>query len=127
LKRLIGCALLLLLGACEVRDESERPAAETTVAAEDPNAIDCALNGAEKFERHCTVERAPEGDTLFLVVHHPDGGFRRFEVVKDGHGLAIADGADEARLTIEGKFLAATVANDRYLFPATIGAPGGGH
>jgi hypothetical protein len=125
LRRLIGCALLLLLGACEVRDESERPAAEATVAAEDPNAIACALDGADKFTRACTVERAPEGDTLFLVVHHPDGGFRRFEVLKDGHGLAIADGADEAKLAVEGEFLAATVAGDRYLFPATIGVPGG--
>lgn len=125
MKPAIGCALLLLLAACEVRDESERPAAEATVAAEDPNAIACALDGADKFERVCTVERAPEGGTLFLVVRHPDGGFRRFEVLKDGHGLAVADGADEAKLAVEGEFLTAVVAEDRYLFPATIGKSGG--
>jgi hypothetical protein len=122
--RLLGCGVLLLLAGCEIREENA-PAAEATVAADDPDGIACALAGSDTFERVCKVERAPEGDTLFLVVRHPDGGFRRFEVLKDGHGLAIADGADEATLAVQGEFLAATVASDRYLFPATIGKPGG--
>ena len=118
---------VLLLAGCEIRRErSEEPAAEATVAADDPNGIACALDGAARFQRACSFERAPEGDTLFLVVRHPDGGFRRFEVLKDGHGLAGADGADEAQLKIEGEFLEARVENDRYLFPATIGGSGGG-
>jgi hypothetical protein len=112
---------LLSLAACQVRDESEQPAAEASARpAEDPNAIACALDGAQRFERVCEVEKTDVDGTLFLTVRHPDGGFRRFEVLKDGHGIAAADGADDAKVAIEGEFLAATVENDRYLFPMTL-------
>lgn len=124
--RIFSAVLILtLLAGCEIRREDDQPAAQATLAADDPNAIACALRGSDEFRRQCSVERAREGETLFLVVHHPDGGFRRFEVLKDGRGLAVADGADEATLAIEGDLLAVTVADDRYRFPATIGGAGG--
>jgi hypothetical protein len=124
--RISSAALtLLLLTGCEIRREDDEPAAQATLAADDPDAIVCALHGSDEFRRQCKVERAPQGETLFLVVHHPDGGFRRFEVLEDGRGLAVADGADEATLAIEGDLLAVTVEDDRYRFPATIGGAGG--
>lgn len=125
MRLLLGCGLLLSLAACEIRRENEEPAAEATLSAEDPDAIVCALHGSDEFRRQCRVDRAPEGDTLYLVVRHPDGGFRRFEVLEDGRGLAAADGADEAQLAMEGGLLAVTVGDDRYRFPATIGGSGG--
>jgi hypothetical protein len=109
----------LLLAGCEIREESEQPAAEAK-PADDPNTIACALDGAQRFERVCEVEKSEIDGTLFLTVRHPDGGFRRFEVLEDGNGLASADGADDAKIAIEGEFLAAAIENDRYLFPMTL-------
>ena len=83
-------------------------------------AIACALGGAAEFKPVCAVERDRQGDTLFLVVHHPNGGFRRFEVLRDGRGLAVADGADEGQVQVASDALVAAVAGDRYRFPATI-------
>jgi len=58
------------------------------------------------------------GGTLFLIVRHPDGSFRRFEVLKDGHGLSVADGAEPAALSMAGNELEVAVGLDRYRFPA---------
>jgi hypothetical protein len=107
--------LLLLLAGCQVREEGERQA-----GAADDDAIECALDGAARFERVCAVERAELDGGRALTVRHPDGGFRRFNVLTDGHGLAAADGADEAKTTIEGDTLVVTVDNDRYRFPVTL-------
>lgn len=52
--------------------------------------IDCAVGGAE-FASACTIERGAGT----LIVHHPDGGFRRLSV--DGQGaVSAADGAEIA-------------------------------
>jgi len=56
---------------------------------------------------------------LYLVVRHPDGAFRRFKVLKDGRGVAVADGADQAETTLSGEVLEVQVGSDRYRFPAT--------
>ena len=58
--------------------------------------IECAVAGATAFERLCAVERTQAEGAPILVVRHPDGGFRRFEVISDGTGLATADGAEPA-------------------------------
>jgi hypothetical protein len=45
----------------------------------------------------CTVEReAGEGGAL-LILHHPDGGFRRLRL--QGNTISAADGADVAAVT----------------------------
>jgi hypothetical protein len=114
LRALLGCGLLLL-AACQVREEPERQAGSA-----DDDTIECALDGAAAFERACQVERAEVDGARVLTVRHPDGGFRRFDVLTDGRGLAVADGADEATLAVEGDVLAVTVDNDRYRFPMTL-------
>jgi hypothetical protein len=89
----------------------------------DPGSlIACALGGAAGFARDCAVERVREGNALVLVVRHPDGGFRRFEVLSDGHGLASADGAEPARVELRDDGIEVAVGADRYRFPATIAA-----
>jgi hypothetical protein len=117
-------AAVLALAACSSEKEAGAPAASAAPEtagelAESEERIDCALRGAGEFARECVVERASQGATLYLVVHHPDGAFRRFEVLKDGRGMAVADGAEEAQTRLSGKLLEVTVGKDRYRFPAT--------
>ncbi len=109
----ISSAALLLLAACS-------PGASGAPPPDPDSLIECALAGAAAFARDCAVERSREDGGLFLVVRHPDGGFRRFEVLTDGHGLAAADGAEPARIALHGEGIEVAVGADRYRFPATI-------
>jgi hypothetical protein len=115
--RTSSAALLLLVTACS--------SGASEVAPPDPDdLIECALAGAASFARDCAVERSEEEAGLILVVRHPDGGFRRFEVLTDGRGLASADGADRAQIAVHGtgvdSGIEVAVGADRYRFPATI-------
>lgn len=83
--------------------------------------VDCAVGAGAEWRRDCSIEQ--EGE--LLTFRHADGGFRRFNILKDGHGLAAADGAEKARLTIIGKGqVELGVGVDRYRIPATITAAG---
>jgi hypothetical protein len=114
--------LAISLAACSAEPDPADPQASSSAAsavAGGGERIDCALAGSDTFARDCVVERAPQDGVLYLVVHHPDGAFRRFKVLQDGRGLAVADGAEEARTTVSGTILEAAVGSDRYRFPAT--------
>jgi hypothetical protein len=112
---------LLLLFACQDDPEAEQQAAvaeRTEVAKASDNGIDCAVAGAEAFERACVVEPG-EGGTL--AIRHPDGGFRRLQIAKDGRGVVAADGAVQAQVqVIAENVIEVTIENDRYRLPATI-------
>lgn len=82
--------------------------------------IACTIAGSSDTASSCQVDRVRQDGRLFLVVRHPDGAFRRFEVLDDGRGLAVADGADEARLNLVGDVLHVAVGSDVYDFPATV-------
>ena len=101
-----------LAAACSSGDAS------VPEAVEGDEHIPCALGGADAFAKSCAVEQVKQDGTLYLVVRHPDGGFRRFEVLTDGRGVALADGADEAVLSLADGGLEVTVGKDRYRFPA---------
>ncbi|MCV0383538.1 MAG: hypothetical protein K5799_08755 [Erythrobacter sp.] len=97
------------LAAC-----SQSPDAEDEPAG---RKIDCALAGAAEFEKVCTLETAGgEGE---FVIHHPDGGFRRFSLGADGR-IAVTDGADELVNAGNGASggVAFAVGPDRYIVPA---------
>jgi hypothetical protein len=115
---------LAALAGCSSAEESEAAPVEADEVAEAPEGaelIECAIGGGQWFLRECTVEQAQLDGARILTVRHPDGGFRRFELVSDGRGLAVADGAVEAVTEIhEGNRLDVSVGNDRYRFPATI-------
>ena len=121
---LIACGVLL--AGCEVKKEDESdapPAAEkaATHAANGNELIECAIGGAQWFLRECEVEKSQDDDgAKVLVVHHPDGGFRRFTVMTDGSGLATTDGAVAADSAIVEDRLDVRVGDDRYRFPATV-------
>ena len=103
MKRL--AALLLLPAACGA------PAAPET-------RIECALAGAAAFERVCTLERASTGR---LILRGPDGGFRRLRRTTDGRGVAAADGAEPATVTIVGRdLIEVAIGSDRYRLPAQV-------
>jgi len=106
-------AALLLLAACS-QEATETPPVDPD------NLIECALAGAAAFARECEVEESRAEGAAVLVVRHPDGGFRRFEVTGDGTGLATADGAQPAQVTLREDGIEVAVGTDRYRFPATI-------
>lgn len=99
---------------------------ETDQIAVDPDSmIECALGDAAEFARECWVDETLQEGTLLLTVRHPDGGFRRFEVLQDGRGLAAADGADMAEVMLADGGIEVTLGPDRYRFPATIKSDAG--
>ena len=106
-------ALCLTLAACSSEPDSAAP------TAEDEERIPCAINGGE-LNPVCSVERAEKDGKLSLVVRHPDGGFRRFDVLTDGRGLAVADGAEEAQIRVLDSGIDVTVGADHYIFPAKV-------
>lgn len=105
---------MLALAAC-----SSEPDAASPVAAEGEERIPCAINGGD-LNPVCSVERVEKGSKLSLVVRHPDGGFRRFDVLTDGRGLAVADGAEEAQIRVLDSGIDVMVGADHYVFPAKV-------
>lgn len=108
----LACAVLLL-AACSRSDEP----APVAVALEH---IDCAVGGEPELKPACSVERVEKDGALTLVVHHPDGGYRRFAVAKGGAGVTTKDSATPPKVRLAGDRLDVTVGTDRYLFPATV-------
>ncbi|WP_017671301.1 hypothetical protein [Blastomonas sp. AAP53] len=124
--RLVGTLCLALLAAgCS---DPSSPAGPESVADGDDAKVSCALAGETEFTEQCEVERVQSGAARELVLRHPDGGFRRFEIVTDGRGLVAADGAEEAVITpLSDGRIQLSVGPDRYRIPATVkpGAGGG--
>ena len=119
-----GIAVLLLVSACSGEPDNEVLAeAEERAAANAPDdgRIECAVNGDSNFTRGCETERlSGEGGTT-LIIRHPDGGFRRFNVLTDGRGLEAADGAEKAKVEIvEAGKIRVSVGSDIYVLPAKV-------
>ncbi len=100
--------ILLLLAGCG------RPAGDPEP---EMRTIDCALSGSTAFAPQCRVEQVGN----VLVVHRPDGGFRRLRKVSDGRGVIAADGIEAAHVSwIADGRLEVALAQDRYRFPAAV-------
>jgi hypothetical protein len=109
----------VLLAACggegATVDEAERE------AAVEAGKIECALAGAADFKRVCTTETVASDSGRMLVVRHPNGGFRRFDILTDGRGLAPADGFDETGIKIlSNGMIEVKSGDDSYRLPADI-------
>lgn len=122
-------AMTVMLTACENRpDNAVLADAEQRAAdrAGDDGKIECAIDGGSAFTRDCFTERLSGEGGVTMIIRHPDGGFRRFNVLTDGHGLEAADGFDKARISIveDGKILV-SVGPDKYLLPAQIKSAAG--
>lgn len=107
----------VMLAGCSGNASSE---ADSLTGGEE-NRIACALGDETEFTEQCDAERVQNGDRRELVMRHPDGGFRRFEIVSDGRGLVSADGSEEAVVTpLSDGRIQLSVGGDRYRLPATV-------
>jgi hypothetical protein len=90
----------------------------------DDGMVACAVAGATQFTRTCQIERNQEARGLVLTIRHPDGGFRRLLVTKDGRGVVAADGSEPAVVTpINPKEIEVVLAGNRYRLGATVKTP----
>jgi hypothetical protein len=118
LRLLVAVLIAMPLAMTGCRKASDDPVVQ---ARENAPEIPCALAGATNFNRDCTAERTISPDGMAIVLHHPDGGFRRLLVATDGRGVVTADGADQALVTVvDGSTIEVTVGEDRYRLPATV-------
>ena len=116
---------LLLASLAGCGGDSPASMEQTEKGASDQAARDgkiaCALAGSDTFERTCTTEQIAGQDSKMLVIGHPDGGFRRFNILTDGRGLAPADGFDETRIRVLGaNRIELSSGDDKYRLPAQI-------
>ena len=89
----------------------------------DDNRIECRIGNDTEFERFCTIEQGESEAGHILIVRKPDGGFRRFLVTSDGRGVAAADGAEPAMVTIiADDRIEVAIGGDTFRLPATVRA-----
>jgi hypothetical protein len=115
--------LVFGLAACGGNEVEDLKNAENDAAQEAAldGKIECALAGSAAFERICTTEQIAGNDGKILVIRHPDGGFRRFDILTDGRGLAPADGFDETKINLLGDgMIEVSSGDDKYRLPAQI-------
>jgi hypothetical protein len=119
--------LLLALAACSSKAGDQGAGGGLFGGEEVPaEKVPCALADAKTFTAVCTVERVNQDGKAMLIVHHPDGGFRRLVAMDGGKNYATVDGSDEVAIEANGKEIEVTVADDHYLFSAPGAAPASG-
>ncbi|WP_017664659.1 hypothetical protein [Porphyrobacter sp. AAP82] len=79
------------------------------------NTIACAIGTAADFAAVCTLERVAGGQQI--VIHHPDGGFRRLSLDPATGTLAALDGAEPVVIEQGQGVLQVAVGPDRYRIP----------
>jgi hypothetical protein len=121
--RIAAAALVLLAAACGPAEPVAQP---TNGAAAPPpgapdNRIECRLAGAAAYERACSVTAAESPRGRVLTVRKADGGFRRLLMASDGRGVAAADGAERATVTIlRDNRIEVEIGGDRFRLPASV-------
>lgn len=96
---------LILLAGCGA--PSPAPQGET---------IACAIGKGADFAEVCTLE--PIAGTSQIVIHHPDGGFRRLSLDPATGALAPLDGAEPVVLEARQGVVQFVIGPDRYRLPA---------
>lgn len=122
--RLLLLVPLLLAGCGAAKTDPHRLAeveAGQRRAADEQGRIVCARAGSPDFARVCTLDRLSGPNGLVLTLTHPDGGFHRLLVTRDGRGVIAADGAEPAALrVISPGEIEVSLGGDRYRLPATV-------
>jgi hypothetical protein len=83
--------------------------------------MDCATGGATDLAPVCSVrEQKAMDEDAYLVIWHPDGGFRRVRYLAASSEVEVLDGAEQATgVTQEPDgSLAFAIDQDRYRLPA---------
>jgi hypothetical protein len=121
--RYVTLIALLALAGCGSGGE---PGGMANGAAAPPagvpdNRIDCAADGAARFDHACTIEASEAPGDGVITIRKADGGFRRLRVTHDGRGVVAADGAEPARVTLLGDGrIEVAIGTDRFRLPATV-------
>jgi hypothetical protein len=121
----IVLTLGLVTSACNKADEKPPKDGDKSTAQAEINdgKLECALAGAADFSRVCTNDRIAGSGGQMLIIHHPDGGFRRFNILTDGRGLESAEGAEQTKvLPISADLIEVSTGDDRYRLPAKMKA-----
>lgn len=92
-----------LLGACTGSESAPPPAGD---------GIECAIGAGAEFAEVCKLERV--GGTQHIIIHHPDGGFRRLTFDPATGTLAAADGAEPLVLEQGQGVIQFAIGSDRY-------------
>ena len=119
--RIFSAAIVAaLLAACNSAS-GDGPMAD----AANEGRIECAMGGADMFDRTCTLDRMTSADGVVLVAGRADAGYRRLLLTGDGRGLIAADGVAAASVTIIGDgVIEVAIGGDRFRLPAdTDGVP----
>lgn len=116
---------LLLLTACEVKVRDKvaeaRQVAHKEAVEKADGRVECAPPGQERFAFSCAVDIIQSQDGVFLTLRHPDGGFRRLLVTRDGRGVVAADGAEQTQVTtLAPDLIEVAIGGARYRLPATV-------
>jgi hypothetical protein len=114
--RLSVLALAGLLSACNSAGGDGMVAG----AQEEAQPVACRLDSGQSFADKCSAEWRDEGgDVRILILHHPDGGFRRLLVARDGKRVNVADGSETlAVATIPNGLVELSVGDRAYRLPA---------
>jgi hypothetical protein len=104
---LVAFALLAGCGA-----QSPEPEGET---------ITCAIGEGSDFAEVCTLERV--AGSAQIIIHHPDGGFRRLSLDPATGTLAPLDGSDPLVLEQGEGAVQFALGPDRYRLPREPVAP----
>jgi hypothetical protein len=99
----ISSALVALAVLAGCGAESPAPAGDK---------IACAIGAEADFAEVCTLERVA-GSTQ-IVLHHPDGGFRRMSLDPASGALAPLDGAEPMVIDEGQGFVQFAIGPDRY-------------
>ena len=106
--RISSAALVLMLAACA--EQSPPPPGDD---------IECAIGPAADFSGVCTLEKTAGSPQLIL--HHPDGGFRRVTRDPATGNLAPLDGAEPLVIVAEADgVLQFAIGADRYRIPSAL-------
>lgn len=116
MNRTLAIALTLMLAGCSKPSPSQQQSEQAKQVAQEAG-LECAIGPDAAWSGDCGLER----DGPNLTIRHPDGGFRRFHILSDGHGVEAADGAEKAQLQIvdQGR-VEIRVGGDRYRMPVRI-------
>ena len=104
--------LFLVLAACGSDEDGGFPGESRSGAPVE--RVACA-RGDAPLASDCIVERTGESDGALLVIHHPDGGFRKLR--RRGNAVEAVDGAASAMVQRQGDMLEVRVGEDRYRLP----------
>jgi hypothetical protein len=115
--------LLPLVASCSSQPAVESNGAAAPEQGAPDNRIDCRPAGQAEFAHACTVERADSAEGRIITIRKADGGFRRLRMTSDGTGVAAADGAEPAHVSIlPDQRIEVEIGGDRFRLPARVQA-----